>query len=201
MRVKVAQLYEDGGHRLPTHRAVTARAANFGCLALAEHFSDIVGRTVARATLRSDDGMLIVPPIQDAVVRSIDFDCMNIVGYELDEATGQWGVQSWHVSMPVQAVLVTQLYEDGKPVLRGRLRSSWPSYTGKLRLTEQHDPTFRRTLTQALLHGDAADFVLPVLYDAVVRFIDDQRMTISGFETDAISRRCVAQSWYVRYCA
>lgn len=39
--------------------------------------------------------------------------------------------------------------------------------------------------------------VLPPLRDAVVIWIGDGRMTIAGFESDQLTRRCVAQSWYI----
>lgn len=42
------------------------------------------------------------------------------------------------------------------------------------------------------------DDVLPRLRDAVVRWIGDGCMTISGFEFDDTTRKCTVQSWYVQ---
>lgn len=40
--------------------------------------------------------------------------------------------------------------------------------------------------------------VLPRLRDAVVRWIGDGSMTLSGFEFNETSRQCSVQSWYVQ---
>lgn len=40
--------------------------------------------------------------------------------------------------------------------------------------------------------------VLPRLRDAVVRWIGDGSMTISGFEFNEANRQCSVQSWYVQ---
>lgn len=64
-----------------------------------------------------------------------------------------------------------------------------------LTLTEQHDRGFRRNMTYAVLRDIkvGAD-VLPRLRDAVVRWIGDGCMTISGFELDNTTKECTVQS-------
>ncbi|MGZ4823077.1 MAG: hypothetical protein ACXVZT_00580 [Terriglobales bacterium] len=65
-------------------------------------------------------------------------------------------------------------------------------------MTEEHDRDLRRSVRSARLrdpHGGAD--VLPALRDAVVIWISDIRMTLTGFETDELTRRSVAQSWFV----
>lgn len=71
-----------------------------------------------------------------------------------------------------------------------------PTHEGQLTLTEQHDSQLRRNVRIAsLLKG--AEHVLPSLRDAVVLWIGGNAMTIAGFETDELTGRCFAQSWYV----
>jgi len=54
----------------------------------------------------------------------------------------------------------------------------------------------------AILRSDGAGAdVLPRLRDAVVRWIGDGCMTISGFEFNELSRQCNVQSWYVQLVA
>lgn len=96
-------------------------------------------------------------------------------------------------------VRVAQLYEDGgRQLPRHRAVTCQPSHQGMLTLTEQHDRELRRSVRSARLcaESDGAD-VLPLLRDAVVIWIGDGRMTLTGVETDGLTRRSVAQSWYV----
>jgi hypothetical protein len=66
-------------------------------------------------------------------------------------------------------------------------------------MIEQHDSEFRRSVTYAILRqGATGGDVLPRLRDAVVRWIGDGCMTISGFELDEATRNCSVQSWYVQ---
>jgi hypothetical protein len=39
---------------------------------------------------------------------------------------------------------------------------------------------------------------VPRLHDAVVRWIGDGCMTVSGFERDGLTNECVAKSWYIQ---
>lgn len=94
-----------------------------------------------------------------------------------------------------------------------------------LTLTEEHDRELRRSVRSARLRdvvlgvdvlpplrdavviwigdgrmtltGVETDTLLPPLRDAVVIWIGDGRMTIAGFEADQLTRRCVAQSWHI----
>ena len=96
-------------------------------------------------------------------------------------------------------VRVAQLFEDGRPLPRHRSITAQPVHTGYLTLTEQHDKDFRRSMTYAVLRDVAlGGDVLPRLRDAVVRWIGDGCMTISGFELDDTTRECTVQSWYVQ---
>lgn len=97
-------------------------------------------------------------------------------------------------------VRVAQLFEDGgRRLPRHRTVTIQPALLGKLKLTEQYDSEFRRSLVFATLCGGAAgDELIPRLHDAVVRFIGDGCMTISGFQIDGVTRRCSVQSWYVQ---
>jgi hypothetical protein len=94
---------------------------------------------------------------------------------------------------------VAQLFDDGRPLPRHRSITAQPVHLGDLTLTEQYDLEFRRSMTFAILRqsSSGAD-ILPKLHDAVVRWIGEECMTISGFELDEATRQCRAQSWYVQ---
>jgi hypothetical protein len=96
-------------------------------------------------------------------------------------------------------VRVAQLFKEGRPLPRHRSITAQPVHIGHLALTDQYDGRFRRSMTYAVLRQDStgAD-VLPRLCDAVVRWIGDGSMTISGFEFDESTRECSVQSWYVQ---
>ena len=100
-------------------------------------------------------------------------------------------------------VKVAQLYEDGgRPLPRHRAVTCRAAYQGILTLTEEHDRDLRRSVRSAHLRDTqgGAD-LLPPLRDAVVIWIGDSSMTVTGFETDGLTRRSVAQSWYVEIVA
>lgn len=98
----------------------------------------------------------------------------------------------------VMFVKVAQMFEDGgRPISRSRAVTRQPVHVGKLSMSEQHDKQFRRSVCTAYLRkvGDGKD-VLPPLRDAVVRWLGDGTLTISGIETDPCSGKCVpAQLW------
>jgi hypothetical protein len=96
-------------------------------------------------------------------------------------------------------VRLAQLFEDGKPLPRHRSITAQPVHIGKLSFYEQHDNDFRRSMVFAALSkaGCGGD-VVPRLYDAVVRWICDGCMTVSGFERDEVTNECRAQSWYIQ---
>jgi hypothetical protein len=74
-----------------------------------------------------------------------------------------------------------------------------PSHIGKLSLAEQYDADFRRTILFArLCDRFTGNDALPRLYDAVVRWVGDGCMTISGFERELSTQECMAQSWYIQ---
>jgi hypothetical protein len=92
-----------------------------------------------------------------------------------------------------------QLFENGKPLPRHRSITAQPVHIGKLCLFDEQDREFRRPVVYArLAHVPSGEDVLPRLYDAVVRWIGDGCMTISGFERDGMTRECMAQSWYIQ---
>jgi len=96
-------------------------------------------------------------------------------------------------------VAIAQLYEDGgRPLARHRAVTLQPSHVGRFSLTEEHDRDFRRSVRSARLRNEATgEDVIPRLRDAVVVWVGDSAWTVTGFETDPVTRRCVAQSWYV----
>jgi len=98
-------------------------------------------------------------------------------------------------------VRVARLFEaDGVPLPRHRAVTARPEHVGMLSLSEGHDRELRRAVRSAYLRSqDTGDDVLPALRDAVVLWIGDRQMTITGFEQDAITRRVVGQSWYIEY--
>jgi hypothetical protein len=63
-------------------------------------------------------------------------------------------------------------------------------------MSEQHDMDSRRSVCTAYLRsaGDGKG-VLPPLRNAVVRWVGESTLTISGMETDPCSGKCAAQSW------
>jgi hypothetical protein len=94
-------------------------------------------------------------------------------------------------------VKVAQMFEDGgRPISRSRAVTRQPVHVGKLSMSDQHDKEFRRSVCTAYLRNasDGKD-VLPPLRDAVVRWVGDGTLTISGMETDPCSGKCFAQSW------
>lgn len=94
-------------------------------------------------------------------------------------------------------VKVAQMFEDGgRPLPRNRAVTQQPVHIGQLSMCEQHDKAFRRSVTSAYLRqpGTGTD-VLPPLRDAVVRWIGDATITISGFEQDSTSNKCTQQAW------
>lgn len=98
-------------------------------------------------------------------------------------------------------VKVAQMFEDGaRPLARNRAITKLPVHVGKLSMCDQHDKQFRRSVSTAYLRAtESGTDVLPPLRDAVVRWLGGGTVTISGFETDALSGRCVAQSWLAQF--
>jgi hypothetical protein len=95
-----------------------------------------------------------------------------------------------------------QLFENGKPLPRHRSITAQPVHIGKLCLFDEHDKHFRRPIVYArLVRVSSGIDVLPRLYDAVVRWIGNGCMTISGFEQDSVTHECMAQSWYLQLVA
>jgi hypothetical protein len=94
-------------------------------------------------------------------------------------------------------VKIAQMFEDsGRPLARNRAVTQLPVYVGKLSMCDQHDRLFRRSVCTAYLRSlkDGSD-VIPPLRDAVVRWIDDLTITISGLEQDSTSNKCTQQAW------
>jgi hypothetical protein len=100
-------------------------------------------------------------------------------------------------------VKVAQMFEDGgRPLPRNRAVTKEPSHVGKLSMCEQHDMEFRRSVTTAYLRTvDTGVDVLPPLRDAVVRWIGEGTMTISGFQQDQLTNKCAQQSWLTQLVA
>jgi hypothetical protein len=99
-------------------------------------------------------------------------------------------------------VRVAQLFENGRPLPRHRSITSQPVHVGKFCLFEEHDRSFRRAMVYAKLsHASSGADVIPRLQDAVVRWIGDSCMTVSGFEQDTLTSECRAQSWYIQLVA
>lgn len=98
-------------------------------------------------------------------------------------------------------VKVARLFEDGgRPLPRHRAVTVKPEHLGKLSLAEGFDRELRRSVRSAHLRSvQSGDEVLPALRDAVVLWIGDGHMTITGLEQDHLTRRTVAQSWYVEF--
>jgi hypothetical protein len=95
-------------------------------------------------------------------------------------------------------VKVAQLYEDGRPLPKHRSIRMLPVRIGHLRLVEEHDRDYRRNVVCAILCGAGGMDLIPRLHDAVVRHIADGCMTISGFEKDEATSKCLGQSWFVQ---
>jgi hypothetical protein len=95
--------------------------------------------------------------------------------------------------------VVAQLYEDGgRPLARHRAVTQQPHHAGEFTLTEEHDRELRRSVRSAYLRDPTTGAeVLPRLRDAVVLWVGEGAWTVAGFETDPLTRKAVAQSWYV----
>lgn len=65
-------------------------------------------------------------------------------------------------------------------------------------MSEEHDRELRRSVRSAYLRDQATGAeVLPRLRDAVVLWVGDDAWSVMGFETDPLTRKSVAMSWYV----
>jgi len=98
-------------------------------------------------------------------------------------------------------VTVRLCYEDGgRPIPRHREAMPLPEIPGWLILREQIDNTVRRTTRIAQLHNDRTNGrdVLQPLHDAVVLWVLDGFMCVTGLEEDALTRKRTAQSWHIR---
>lgn len=98
-------------------------------------------------------------------------------------------------------VRVARLFEPGGlPLPRHRAVTARPEHLGTLSLCEAHDRELRRSVRTAYLRSqDTGNDLLPPLRDAVVLWIGQREMTITGFEQDAVTRRVVGQSWYIEF--
>ncbi|MES2899541.1 MAG: hypothetical protein V4723_07420 [Pseudomonadota bacterium] len=95
-------------------------------------------------------------------------------------------------------VILAKLYEEGgRPLARHRALTLAPSHEGVLSLHESHAPRLRRAVRKARIANLAGTEITLELYDAVVLFIGEGVMTITGMEIDAATRKATAQSWYV----
>ena len=64
--------------------------------------------------------------------------------------------------------------------------------------SEEYDRELSRSVRGAYLRDAlTGSEVLPRLRDAVILWVGDAARTVTGFETDALTRKAVAQSWYV----
>lgn len=95
-------------------------------------------------------------------------------------------------------VKVAQLYEGGRPLPKHRSIRMQPTMIGQLRLTEEYSREFRRNVVYAFLHTSSGTDLIPRLHDAVVQYIADGCMTITGFERDEVNQCCQGQSWFVQ---
>lgn len=93
---------------------------------------------------------------------------------------------------------VARLYEDGRALARHRAVTQPPEHQGEFTLSEEHDRDLRRSVRTAYLRerGTGTE-VLPRLRDAVVLWVGEDSWTVTGFETDPLTRKTVVQSWYV----
>lgn len=95
-------------------------------------------------------------------------------------------------------VKVAQLYDGGRPLPKHRSIRMQPTLIGQLRLTEEYSREFRRNLVCAILHTASGADLIPRLHDAVVRYIADGCMTITGVERNELTQCCQGQSWFVQ---
>ena len=95
-------------------------------------------------------------------------------------------------------VKVAQLYEGGRPLPKHRSIRMQPTMIGQLRVTEEYSREFRRNVVYAILYTASGADLIPRLHDAVVRYIADGCMTITGFERDELTQCCQGQSWFVQ---
>jgi hypothetical protein len=98
---------------------------------------------------------------------------------------------------------VRLLFEDGgRPLALHRLSMPPHLHVGHLELRECHLEQCRRQSHRATLiaPGDGlSEHLVPPLYDAVVRYISNGELTISGMEIDDLTRKMTAQSWRVKF--
>jgi hypothetical protein len=95
-------------------------------------------------------------------------------------------------------VKVAQLYDGGRPLPKHRSIRMQPTMIGQLRLTEEYSREFRRNIVYAVLHTSSGADLIPRLHDAVIRYIADGCMTITGFERDELTQCCQGQSWFIQ---
>jgi hypothetical protein len=97
-------------------------------------------------------------------------------------------------------VRIAQLFVNGSPLPRHRSITAQPIRVGKLSFYEQYDINFRRSIFFArLCQATTGHDVVSPLCDAVVCWIGDGYMTVSGFERHEVTHDCWAQSWYIQF--
>ena len=88
------------------------------------------------------------------------------------------------------------MFEKGAPLPRHRAITQKPVHFGCLSYTDGYDKEYRRSIYTAYLRDvETGQDVLPPLRDAVVRWMGDWKISVSGTETDETSHKCTAQSW------
>jgi len=71
-----------------------------------------------------------------------------------------------------------------------------PTAYGNFSLREQFDKDQRRQVLLARLTDPTTrQDLFPPLYDAVLTFVEDERLTVRGIERDPFSRKMTAQAW------
>jgi hypothetical protein len=200
MRVIVAQRYEEGGLPLRDWPAAPMRGFE-GNLDLAEEYSRKLKRWILRARLLAlEPGEDPIPWLEDAVVLRIQRGKMLITGCERDSMGSNEHRQTWYVQVHSREMRVraARLYEDGGHPVPNWRTSCTSQVDGILDLGEEYNGRLQRHHLQArLMPFDAGTDPLPLLEDAVVRFIRGQIMTITGFDRDEQTGQEHKQAWYV----
>ncbi|MES2902379.1 MAG: hypothetical protein V4723_21810 [Pseudomonadota bacterium] len=80
----------------------------------------------------------------------------------------------------------------GTPLARHLAMTLAPSHEGILSLHASHDPRLRRPVRKARILNLAGTGITLEPYDAVVLFMGDGVMTITGMEIDAATRKATS---------
>jgi len=192
--------FENHGHLIPKWReATTCRDYLDGGFTLSQEYVDTFRRHADVARFRDSGGADLVPPMIDAVVRHAIEGELAVTGLEFDGESDGWTAQSWRVQLASARMVAMQRFtEDGRVLARHEVDR--PQHVGEFSIRNVYFDAFRRQTQIASLHQAMRTDVLPPLVDAVIRYVGETDLTVSGLAFEPLRNRWTAQSWRMCVC-